>query len=70
MGLTSMHVEAKIVIVVVIQTHPQSQLQFFHSQNYSCSWKVDLTSMLVPYWCNPRSADKHFMDSSGGLVKQ
>jgi len=48
MGLTSMHVEAKTVIVVVIQTHPQSQLQFFHSQNYSCSWKVDLTSMLVP----------------------
>ena len=43
-----MHVEAKIVIVVMIQTHPQSQLQFFRSQNYSCSWKVDLTSMLVP----------------------
>lgn len=43
-----MHVEAKIVIVVVIQTHPQSQLQFFHSQNYSCSWKVKLTSMLIP----------------------
>ena len=48
MGLTSMHVEAKIVIAVVIQTHPQSQLQFLHSQNYSCSWKVDLTSMFVP----------------------